>query len=79
MSLEITGVTFDPYTSTILIMSPYYRILVRIDGWDEGSQYPRGHFVCSLGPIGDVDTETKAILIEHGLMTQPFTKGQVSL
>ena len=58
--------------------SPFIgRILIRVDGWEEGSQYPHGHFVCSLGPIGDTETETKAILITHGLLSQPFTKAQV--
>jgi DIS3-like exonuclease 1 len=54
------------------------RILVRVDGWEEGSRYPHGHFVCSLGPIGDVETETKAILTTHGLVSQPFTKAHLA-
>ena len=53
------------------------RIVIRIDGWEVDSQYPHGHFVCSLGPIGDVETETKAILVEHGLLSKPFTRAQV--
>lgn len=34
------------------------RIVVAIDGWEADSMYPSGHYVRSLGPIGDKDTET---------------------
>ena len=60
-----------------VFLSAHSRIVIRIDGWEVDSQYPHGHFVCSIGPIGDVETETKTILLEHGLFTQPFTKAQV--
>jgi exosome complex exonuclease DIS3/RRP44 len=36
------------------------RIVVAIDAWDADSAYPAGHYVRSLGPIGDKDTETVA-------------------
>ena len=35
------------------------RLLVAIDGWDAGERYPRGHYVRTLGPIGDRTTETE--------------------
>lgn len=34
------------------------RIVVAIDGWDVDSMYPSGHYVRTLGTIGDRDTET---------------------
>ncbi len=33
------------------------RILVNIDTWDVDSQYPSGHYVRTLGTIGDKETE----------------------
>ena len=62
---------------TSLTLSMLFRIVIRVDGWEVDSQYPHGHFVCSLGPIGDVETETRAILVEHGLLSKPFTPAQV--
>ena len=47
---------------------------MHIDSWEEGSQYPNGHFVRSIGPVGDIDTETAVILIEHELSAPPFHK-----
>ncbi|KAL1922444.1 uncharacterized protein VTP21DRAFT_9983 [Calcarisporiella thermophila] len=41
------------------------RIVVRIDSWPANSQYPNGHYVRSLGPIHQLDTEIQAILVEH--------------
>ncbi|GIL78962.1 hypothetical protein Vretifemale_8329 [Volvox reticuliferus] len=49
------------------------RIVVVIDGWDADSAYPRGHYVRTLGVIGDKDTETEVILIENDINTNPFT------
>ncbi|KAG1657968.1 hypothetical protein FOA52_004739, partial [Chlamydomonas sp. UWO 241] len=34
------------------------RLLVAIDGWDADSMYPHGHYVRTLGTIGDKATET---------------------
>lgn len=34
------------------------RIVVAIDAWDTDSMYPSGHYVRTLGVIGDKDTET---------------------
>ena len=53
------------------------RIVVRIDNWKTDSVYPCGHFIRSLGPIGDLETETSVILVEHSLLTLPFTEGQL--
>ncbi|ORX87083.1 RNB-domain-containing protein [Basidiobolus meristosporus CBS 931.73] len=43
------------------------RIVVRIDSWETTSQYPNGHYVRSLGPIHQLDTEISAILVEHNI------------
>lgn len=57
------------------------RIVVRIDSWPCSSQYPNGHYVRSIGPIHDLDTEISAILIEHGISvsqtTQEFSAGSL--
>ena len=51
-----------------------HRIVIHLDSWDLGSQYPSGHFVRSIGPIGDIDTETAVILIEHDLQWASFSR-----
>jgi DIS3-like exonuclease 1 len=53
-------------------------IIVRLDNWELGSQYPNGHFVWSLGPAGQLETEIAAILIEHNIQVPPFSDGLVS-
>ncbi|KAI8975242.1 hypothetical protein BDF20DRAFT_877587 [Mycotypha africana] len=57
------------------------RIVVRIDNWPISSQYPNGHFVRSLGPIHQLDTEISAILVEHSISVSQSTQGfsQMSL
>lgn len=50
------------------------RIVLRVDGWDATSRYPHGHYVRDLGPIGDLQTETQAILVENGISVCPFTE-----
>ncbi|KAJ7389201.1 DIS3 mitotic control [Desmophyllum pertusum] len=41
-----------------------HRIVVRIDFWEVDSVYPNGHFVRSLGLIGNVETEIQALMVE---------------
>jgi len=33
--------------------------VVAIDSWEADSAYPAGHYVRTLGPIGDRETETE--------------------
>ena len=40
-------------------------ILVSIDCWEANHRFPTGHYVRTLGPVGDKDAESEAILIEH--------------
>ncbi|KAF9185075.1 DIS3 mitotic control [Haplosporangium sp. Z 11] len=51
------------------------RIVVRIDSWPIHSQYPNGHYVRSIGPAHELDTEISAILIEHGISVSQTTQG----
>ncbi|KAI7902436.1 DIS3-like exonuclease 1-like protein [Cokeromyces recurvatus] len=51
------------------------RIVVRIDNWPIHSQYPNGHFVRSLGPIHQLDTEISAILVEHSISVSQASQG----
>ncbi|KAJ3105535.1 aconitate hydratase [Phlyctochytrium planicorne] len=50
------------------------RIMVAIDAWPKTSRYPQGHFVRSLGEVGDKETETDVVLLEHDVPFTPFTK-----
>ncbi|GFT82179.1 DIS3-like exonuclease 1 [Nephila pilipes] len=53
------------------------RIVVRIDGWEKESQYPNGHFVQSLGEIGNLETEIQSLLIEHDLYFRKFPQNLI--
>lgn len=33
---------------------PSQRLVLRLDGWEQGSHYPHGHLVRSLGPINSL-------------------------
>lgn len=35
------------------------RIIVAVDSWDRQSRYPSGHYVRTIGEIGDRDTESE--------------------
>lgn len=54
-----------------------HRIIVRIDSWEPDSMYPNGHFVRSLGKIGDLEAEVAAILIENDLRVPAFSEAQL--
>ena len=54
------------------------RIVVRIDNWPVNSAYPNGHFVRSLGAIGDLETEMDGILVENDISITPFSKGMLA-
>ncbi|KAJ4839032.1 Exosome complex exonuclease RRP44 A [Turnera subulata] len=49
------------------------RIVVAVDSWDRQSRYPSGHYVRSIGEIGDRDTETEVVLIENDIDARPFS------
>ncbi|XP_072478410.1 exosome complex exonuclease RRP44 [Notamacropus eugenii] len=54
------------------------RIIVAIDGWPKNSRYPNGHFVKNIGAIGDKETETEVLLLEHDVPHQPFSQAVLS-
>lgn len=49
------------------------RILVSIDAWPRFSRFPRGHFVREIGLIGDKETESEVLLLEHDVPHLPFS------
>jgi len=48
------------------------RIVVAIDRWEPSSALPEGHLVRVLGDVGDRETETEVILLEHDIPAGPF-------
>jgi exosome complex exonuclease DIS3/RRP44 len=49
------------------------RLVVAIEEWPADSAYPLGHYVRTLGPCGDRDTETEVLVLEHDIDTRPFS------
>ena len=49
------------------------RIVVAIDEWPINSYYPNGHYLYSLGEIGDIEAETAVILTEHQIQPAKFS------
>ncbi|KAL4186407.1 hypothetical protein AMTRI_Chr09g13970 [Amborella trichopoda] len=49
------------------------RIIVSVDSWDRTSRYPSGHYVRTIGDIGDRDTESEVVLIENDINNRPFS------
>jgi exosome complex exonuclease DIS3/RRP44 len=54
------------------------RIIVAIDSWEKDSKYPSGHYVRTLGDVGDKATETEVLLLEHDVPFIPFSKSVLS-
>lgn len=48
------------------------RLVVAIDEWDATSAYPSGHYVRTLGTIGDRETETEARAGPGSALASPF-------
>ncbi|XP_045447025.1 exosome complex exonuclease RRP44 [Melitaea cinxia] len=68
---RIPRVRIETRQSDILVSQ---RILVALDSWPRNSRYPLGHFVRSLGPIGDKDAENEVILLEHDVPHARFSE-----
>ncbi|KAA8547606.1 hypothetical protein F0562_004035 [Nyssa sinensis] len=49
------------------------RIIVAVDSWDCLSRYPSGHYVRTIGEIGDRDAESEVVLIENDIDARPFS------
>ena len=43
------------------------RVVVSIDSWAETSSYPCGHYIRTIGTIGEKSTESEVIMIEHDI------------
>lgn len=41
------------------------RIVVAVDSWDRLSRYPSGHYVQTIGEIGDRETETEVWIVHQ--------------
>lgn len=50
------------------------RLIIRINSWEADSKYPNGNYVKNLGDIGDLNTETEALLIENQIPNEPFSE-----
>eukprot|EP00850_Spirogloea_muscicola_P015313 SM000116S24234 [mRNA] locus=s116:202438:210497:+ [translate_table: standard] len=50
------------------------RIVVAIDTWDRNARYPSGHYVKTLGIIGDKATESEVLLMENDINVRPFSE-----
>jgi exoribonuclease R len=49
------------------------RLKIEVDDWEPGTSYPRGRCVEILGPVGDLETEIRALLIENEVELDPFS------
>lgn len=54
------------------------RLLVQVDGWEIGSNYPHGRCIEILGKIGELEVEIKSLLIEHEIVLDPFSSAAIS-
>jgi exosome complex exonuclease DIS3/RRP44 len=54
------------------------RMIVAMDSWPAKSKYPRGHYVRTIGNIGDKATEGEVILIEHDIVARPFSEDVIA-
>lgn len=48
------------------------RIIASVDSWEPNSRYPSGHYVRTIGDIGDRATESDVLLIENDINSRPF-------
>lgn len=49
------------------------RIMVGVDSWEPTSQYPSGHYIRTIGDVGDRETESELLLLENDINTRPFS------
>ncbi|CAK9293952.1 unnamed protein product [Gordionus sp. m RMFG-2023] len=47
-------------------------LVVHIDSWPPHSRYPKGHYVKTLGNIGDKESQNEALLIEHDIKNYEY-------
>lgn len=49
-------------------------LIVVVDEWPVYSRHPLGHYVRTVGKIGELGPESEALLLEHDVNTAPFTR-----
>ena len=49
------------------------RLHVHVDGWDADSKYPHGRCTEIMGPVGDLETEISALMLENQIQLDPFS------
>ncbi|CAI4231946.1 unnamed protein product [Auanema sp. JU1783] len=52
----------------------HQRIVVQVDQWPRDSKYPLGHYVRTVGNLGDRETENEVLLLEHDIPHAPFSE-----
>ena len=57
--------------------APTPRHICRRCVWRSDVMYEQGHFVRELGPLGQVQTDMQALLVEHDIDVSPFSEKQV--
>ncbi|RHY30555.1 hypothetical protein DYB32_004218 [Aphanomyces invadans] len=71
MDIRIPKIRLRSQNATALVD---HRLKVVVDAWAADSTYPQGHYVQILGPVGDVETEIQALLVEHAVHAHPFSE-----
>lgn len=49
------------------------RLMIQVERWEIGSNYPSGRCIQVIGPIGHLETEVRALLIENQVRLEPFS------
>jgi exosome complex exonuclease DIS3/RRP44 len=50
------------------------KIIIGYKKWDSHSSLPHGHFIGLIGEIGNLETESKVILLEHNVEIRNFSQ-----
>ena len=50
------------------------KLIVGFNKWDITSELPIGHFIGVIGDIGNLETESQVILMEHNVETREFSQ-----
>ncbi|OQS06525.1 DIS3-like exonuclease 1, partial [Thraustotheca clavata] len=54
------------------------RLTILIDDWALDSFYPAGHYVQILGPVGNLETEIQALLVQHAVHASRFSESALA-
>ena len=50
------------------------KLIIGFNKWDSHSYLPQGHFIGLIGEIGNLETESKVILLEHNVEIRSFSQ-----